>query len=283
MSSGVEVPELEPISIARRNISAVAVLLAATLLSGCRFEKLATEIQEDELRQGPTNCFLKGTRILTQFGYVRIEYLSTDDYVISNKGELRRIKWIGRRGQKSAADDHTQAVCFRKGAFADCEPRNDLFVSGGHRLYRYGMLIAANQFLNSRSIVAAEIKAHELEYFHFAIEGGHGVIFAEGVPCETLQVKASTLYNFDNAPIAPEHGPLEAEGPCAEVFDCYDRGNRNLLLSHLRSALSPIIDIRTSQDQVRDVLTELRAKTLVRGKLSARETNRYLSDRKDFL
>jgi hypothetical protein len=258
MSGGVEFPELERISIARRNISSVAVLLAATLLSGCRFEKFATEIQQDQPSLGATNCFLKGTHILTQFGYARIEDLSTDDYVISNKGELRRIKWIGRRRQKSPAYAHTQPVCFRKGAFADFEPRNDLFVSEGHRLYRYGMLIAAKQFVNNGSIVLAETEAHELEYFHFLIEGGHGVIFAESVPCETLQVKASTLHYFDNPPSHPEHGPLEPEEPCAEVFDCYDRGNRNLLLSHLRSALSPIIDIRTSKDQVRDVLTELR-------------------------
>jgi hypothetical protein len=128
------------------------------------------------------------------------------------------------------------------------------------------MLIAANQFVNNRSIVAAEIKAHELEYFHFVIEGGHGVIFAEGVPCETLQIKASTSHNFDEAPSDAEPGQLEAEEPCAEVFDCYDRGNRALLISHLRSALLPIIDIRTGKDQVRDILTELRIKTSVRGK-----------------
>ena len=48
-------------------------------------------------------CFLRGTRILTGKGELPVEDISVGDLVVSERGTLLPIKWIGRRRFKKDA------------------------------------------------------------------------------------------------------------------------------------------------------------------------------------
>ena len=77
----------------------------------------------------------------------------------------------------------------------------------------------------------------ELEYFHIKLQS-HDVIYAEGAPCETFAESADHFV------------------PVLSFA-----GSRSLMKSHLRNALSPLVDRREKIDVIRDRLVD-RALTL---------------------
>jgi hypothetical protein len=252
------------IGVTRRNVSAISAILLGALLSGCRLEKIII-IEHERLKSPPPNCFLKGTRILTTGGYVPIEDIKTDDYAITVNGDARRIRWVGRQ----SGEFEQGPICFKKGAFTATMPATDLFVSRDHRLFMHGMLIRAQEFINDVSIVSIARSDGAYEYYHLITEGGHAAVLAEGVPCETLQVQTGAHYGFEAVQSDDNLGVFDKpEDACAELFDCFERGKRALLLSHLRSALSPWFELRTRKDVVRDILMEARLNALASSRAS---------------
>jgi hypothetical protein len=90
-----------------------------------------------------------------------------------------------------------------------------------------------------------DIHVREIEYFHIKLER-HSVIYAEGAACETLLgAPAAVSENVESS--LPEK-------PAAPILGY--NGRRAMLRGHLRSAISPLIDIRTKLDIVRDNLAE---------------------------
>ena len=87
--------------------------------------------------------------------------------------------------------------------------------------------------VNGRSIAfVVPPDLDELVYLNIELDS-HDVVFADGTACETFQ--------FNAVPFAP----------IASL-----NGGRAVLKSRLRSAVSPILDIRTPHDIVRDRLEE---------------------------
>ena len=72
----------------------------------------------------------------------------------------------------------------------------------------------------------------ELEYYHIKLQS-HDVIYAEGAPCETLAESADHFV------------------PVLSFT-----GSRSKMKSHLRSALSPLVDRREKIDIIRDRLED---------------------------
>ncbi len=197
-------------------------------------------------------CFLKGTSIQTENGTIRVEDLSVGQKVVTASGELMPVVWTGSFSVDKGSDGkwgrHERPVKISKGAIDDATPSRDLWVSPGHALYIDGVLIPAGHLVNGQTIVSESPEGIEqLEYYHFKLET-HDVVLAEGAPVETY-LEPHTLL-ADNA---------EAVATCAPVLRL--NGGRERLASYLRSAATPLVDVRSKLEVVRDRLA-LRARTL---------------------
>ena len=199
-------------------------------------------------------CFLEGTRIATPKNEVEIEKLRIGDLVMSASGEPKPIKWIGRirftraLGQTWSPD--VAPVKIARFALDDNTPHADLYLTGGHALYLYGLLIPAKDLINDRSITGNHhATALTLNYYHIELEE-HDAIFAEGAPAETYAGKdreafgnAEEYERLYGAPAAIER----SFAPMASL-----NGGRQELVSRLRSVVSPIYDARMPLDIIRD-------------------------------
>jgi hypothetical protein len=208
---------------------------------------------------GGASCFLRGTRILTDLGERAIEHLQIGDRVVTRDGSPKPIRWVARRRyvrEPSALWPHDVApIRIVRGALAPDLPHDDLFIAGAHALYYDGALISVEDLVNGTTVaLEAAGERNVLEYFHIHL-ADHDVIFAEGVECETLAV--GDFEKFDNF---IEYERLYGRPQVADFVACapllaFD-GRRSMLLSRLRSAVSPVVDRRTQLDRLRDVIEE---------------------------
>ncbi len=131
-------------------------------------------------------CYCLGTLISTDKGLVPVEDLSIGDRVLTHAGEMRAIKWIGRRGYDGRfihGNADILPVCIKGGALGCDTPSRDLWVSPHHALYLDGLLIEARDLVNGLSIVQAN-DVGRVDYFHIEIDS-HDVICAEGAWAES--------------------------------------------------------------------------------------------------
>ena len=218
-----------------------------------------------ENRASPdAHCFCRGTRLLTPTGDVAIEDLSTGDVLVTQCGAERAIRRIGTRSiardGAAAWPQHALPVRIARGALAPELPRRDLYLSREHLLFLNGVLIPAGNLVNGTTIRAVVPTGDVVHYLHIELDG-HDVLLAEGAPCESLLVAPERRMRFDNydAYVAM-YGPATAAtmAPCAPIAAF--NGGRSELASRLRSALTPIVDLRRPMDVVRD---NLEARALV--------------------
>lgn len=203
------------------------------------------------------NCFLSGTRLLTPTGEVPIEALAIGDLVVTNSGEERPIRWIGRRTLRKDADGWPEGVLpvrIAKGALAAECPHRDLYVSRAHYLYLNGVLVAAVDLINGTTLAAVAPESDVIDYIHVELDR-HDVLVAEGAPCDSLLPVPGIRELFDNYEeyvglygMAVGSDPV----PCAPVAGF--NGGRSQFKSRMRSALAPIVDLRRPLDVVRDDL-----------------------------
>jgi hypothetical protein len=203
------------------------------------------------------NCFLSGTKILTAGGERNIEDLAVGDLLPTMFGGLRPVQWIGRyRYTKSEPSkpwaESARPVRIARSALASNVPHADLYVTAAHSLLIDGVLVPAELLINGTTITRHEHEGDEMEFFHIKLES-HDVVYAEGVPAETLLDVSESFANF--ADYHRRYGmPTRQETPCVPVIPIH--GGRVELLSRARSALSPWIDLRGRADIVRDRLEE---------------------------
>jgi hypothetical protein len=117
-------------------------------------------------------------------------------------------------------------------------------------LYIDGVLVPAWNLVNGTSITRDDARHLDvIEYFHIILDQ-HDVIDAEGALCDTLW---EAIY----APSADRgeeiHGAILPE-VCAPLASY--RRRRNVIKSRLRSALSPVADVRRPLDRIRDRIEE---------------------------
>jgi Hint domain len=204
------------------------------------------------------NCFLKGTKIETAEGERRIEDLAIGDLLPTMFGGPRPVQWIGRYSIKKSDPSKgwvkdALPVRIARSALALNVPHADLYVTAHHSLLIDGVLVPAEMLINGTAITRYEASEYEeMEFFHVKLES-HGVIYAEGVPAETLMNVDESFVNF--ADYFRRYGtPTREEARCAPYVHAF--GGRDELKSRFRSALSPWIDLRNRTDVVRDQLEE---------------------------
>ena len=141
-----------------------------------------------------TACFLKGTLILTEHGYVAIEDIKVGDELVSNGSildnktpkqtgdELKKVIWKGKQTIKNI-DRETNPIVIKKHTLGKNTPFQDLSVSPNHGLVVDDAFRPARDFINNDTILE-DNETKELEYYHLELEG-HCIISANGVLTES--------------------------------------------------------------------------------------------------
>jgi uncharacterized repeat protein (TIGR03803 family) len=159
-------------------------------------------------------CFLPGTQIATPDGERAIEHLRVGDTVITLRGEVRPIIWIGEGRVRAPHGSSGMAtpIIVRKGALADDVPYRDLHVTKGHSLYIDDVLIPVEFLVNHRSILWDD-EAEEVTLYHIEL-ASHDVLLANGAPAETYRDDGNR-WLFHNASSGRGISP---QPPCAPVL-----------------------------------------------------------------
>lgn len=186
----------------------------------------------------PRPCFLAGTRIDTETGFVPVEALKAGDRIKTIDGTFKAIRWIGHStAEKKASDAWTTddaPVRVAKGAFGDGMPRTDLFVSPHHAFFFDDVLVRAKDLVNGLNVTRETgYPADELRYFHVELDR-HDVIFAEGALAETYRSHSANRTLFDNAPETADAGSDTT--PFAPVLSMT---RKDKVVVQIKSALLP--------------------------------------------
>ncbi|CAA2141107.1 hypothetical protein HYPP_02274 [Hyphomicrobium sp. ghe19] len=206
------------------------------------------------------HCFLRGTRISTPTGDISIESLKIGDPILTISGDVQPTRWIGRmsfrRQQGESWGKGVAPIRISKSAIADGVPHTDVLLSPAHMLLLDGYLVPCGQLVNGITIRQERMSSEtQLDYFHIEL-ASHDVLFAEGLPAETLMGDARRM-EFDNYreyellyPTQTHVSPL----PFAPILSL--NGGREELRSRMRSAFAPFVDRREPFDVARDRLEE---------------------------
>lgn len=145
-------------------------------------------------------CFGAGTLILTESGYLPIESLDVGDLVQSITGELKPVKWIGRRRvnftRLSCAEaDINRPVRISASSLGASVPFCDLTLSRCHVVAYGERANLAGNLVNNVTIVFLE-NVEEITYYHIEFDVKE-IIFANGLMAESY-VDCGNRAKFDN-------------------------------------------------------------------------------------
>lgn len=153
-------------------------------------------------------CYLKGTLILTNNGFVPIENIKAGDKVMTKgkihkngtfieekMGKIKSVVWISKFKVKNM-HSRTRPICIKKGALGVNTPFQDLYVSPGHRLLLNGKMVPAINIVNGYSIYQ-DRTYEQVEYYHLECRH-HRSIFANGVLAESYIELDNNRSVFEN-------------------------------------------------------------------------------------
>jgi Hint domain len=163
-------------------------------------------------------CFLPGTLIATPAGARPVEELAIGDLVLTAKGGVVPVKWIGQQTVHTifGMAEGRRPVCISAGALGNNLPARDLKLTSDHALLIDGVLVHAGALVNGTTIrrMAFEELGQRFTVYHIETEN-HEVVLAEGTPTETFIDNVSRA-RFDNyAEYEALYGPAPA--PMAEL------------------------------------------------------------------
>jgi len=253
--------QLAKARFARRHLSKMAGIGLAALIAKVTMPKPA-HARDSEDDDGPGEdeapCFLKGTKVQTITGERKVEDLAIGDFLPTRFNGIQPIQWIGRY-QFTRSDTSKPwvrdvlPVRVARSALAPNVPHLDLYVSQQHAIFTDGELVRVHCLVNGATIALHDANdLSELEYYHIMLQS-HDIIYAEGAPCETLTDVAESAVNFVEY-LRMYGAANELARPRMPVLSL--TGNRSKMKSHLRSALSPLVDRREKIDVIRDRLED---------------------------
>jgi hypothetical protein len=150
-------------------------------------------IVHNEVRAGPVPeapsevpCFLAGTLIRTDQGWVEVEELRPGARVISMLGGISPVIWVGwRRIDAKTHPDLTSVlpVLVSAGSIAENVPFRDLYLSPDHSLFIDGVLIPIKYLINNESI--RQVYVDRIEYYHVEL-GMHDIVEVNGLSAESF-------------------------------------------------------------------------------------------------
>ncbi len=134
-----------------------------------------------------TPCYCPGTLIATPDGERPVEDLKIGDPVLTARGEVRPVHWIGRRAYDPVfahGNRDILPILIRAGALEQGLPHRDLMISPLHAMFIDGFLVPALHLVNGRSILQIE-RPETIRYIHVELES-HDLLLAEGAPSESF-------------------------------------------------------------------------------------------------
>jgi len=186
-------------------------------------DRLDTEEKDFELVQQGNDllltieeCFLTGTRILTETGYRKVEDLAIGDLVQTADGKLEPVKWIGYQNRQPNQIKNPlrgYPILFKAGCLCHNSPLRDLYTSPDHALLVDGLLINAGALVNDISIIKTE-PTEPFCYWHVELEH-HALLIAEGTAAESFYPNREDRLAYDNG---------------LEYDELYPFGNSQLML-----------------------------------------------------
>ena len=178
-------------------------------------------------------CFVHGTLIETASGEVAVEGLAIGDMVVTARGAMRPIKWLGYRsyaGRFLQANAGVRPVRFAAGSLGGGLPRRDLLISPEHAMFLNGALFPARALINGSSI-APDLTCERVDYVHIELDS-HDVILAEGAASETF-IDDDSRATFNNAAsYAALYGASDED-----VWFCAPRVEHGFALEEVLAAL----------------------------------------------
>jgi hypothetical protein len=174
-----------------------------------------TDLQEmNVLGYDLVACFLPGTGIATPSGEVLVQHLGVGDSVLTHRGDVRPIVWIGRGTARPAPGRRSAVtpVIVRKGAISDNVPSCDLHITKGHALYIDRVLIPVEFLINHRSILWDD-DAGQVTVYHIEL-AVHDAILANGTPTESYRDDGNRRLFLNDS----TGGPQPAKPPFAPVL-----------------------------------------------------------------
>ena len=126
-------------------------------------------------------------------------------------------------------------------------------MTAAHGVLIDGVLVPAELLVNGTTITRHEPEGDEMEFFHIKLES-HDVVYAEGVPAETLLDVSEFVRRILLTITVAMECRRDKKLPALPVIPVH--GGRVELMSRARSALSPWIDLRDHAEVVRDRLEE---------------------------
>ncbi|MDB5395281.1 MAG: Hemagglutinin-related protein [Rhodospirillales bacterium] len=207
------------------------------------------------LTENEIACYCRGTRILTDRGYMTVEDLAIGDRLVTADGTAMSLKWIGRRsyaGWLAVGNPDVQPVRFKPGSLGDKVPSHDLLVSPEHAMFIDGVLIPARHLVNGVSILPAD-EMEAVEYFHLELDR-HAVIFAEDAASESFVDDGSrgmfnNVYEFHalypNTPrdAEPEYcAPRVEDGYILEAVRRRLMARTTRMLPNATAAIAPLLN-----------------------------------------
>lgn len=140
-------------------------------------------------------CYLKGTLILTDQGYIPIEEIKVGDNVVT-KGKIMNFRYVDKDadlrlepvvwiGKFKVVDLNTKSrpICIEKDALDQNYPFRDVYVSPGHSLVLDGKIVSASRLINRKNIYQ-DRQCQHVEYYHLECKD-HYAIYANGILAET--------------------------------------------------------------------------------------------------
>ncbi|MGK7889319.1 MAG: Hint domain-containing protein [Leptolyngbyaceae cyanobacterium] len=144
-------------------------------------------------------CFLTGTRILTDQGEVPVEELKIGDRVQTTDGSFQPIKWVGHQTREPGQIRNPlrgYPIQIKTGALGNGLPHRDLFVSPDHALLFGGLLINAGALVNGTSI--CKTTPTETFVYHHIELAQHSLLVAEGTAAESYLPQKEDRPAYDN-------------------------------------------------------------------------------------
>jgi len=169
------------------------------LVPGMEYTLIKADIDPGEFRYADYKCvcFARGTMVRMANGTEKlIEAIREGDMVLTQDHGAQPVRWIG--GRTARAFGHLAPVVISKGALGN---HSDLIVSQQHRMLlsdwraevmlgSQEVLVKAKDLVNGDTIYTRQ--GGVVEYFHILFDS-HEIIFAEGIPSESLHINQSTL------------------------------------------------------------------------------------------
>lgn len=146
-------------------------------------KQVSLSAEVDSMNSAPLNCLIKGTKVLTTKGFIAVEDLTNNHYIVEKSGKIYKIKQVWTN--KVFGNEDTIPIIIKKDFFGYSLPSRDLVVSSGHAIHLNNSWFN-NRFNPQYCERAREYIGKIINYYHIEIDEwlNKSVLVEEGLYVE---------------------------------------------------------------------------------------------------